>query len=277
MPELIITAANCDRWCGPARARTFDFGGHTRILNANQHPIGSRGLMFATPIEEAIELIPEEQWPDLISQKDRDKSWIDDMAADLKLPCKDQNGLGYCHGYGPVTALEVARAVAGLPYVDLSAESVAGRVTGWSNQGGDPEEDLMVLAKYGACAASFMDRANSISPSRWKAGWEQDALCHRAEEYFKGLDSIDLWVAAGTCALRNIPTSPWYNWWSHCISGSYRLRYDSKTRTIYRKDRNNWGGDWGEDGFCWFARGSGRSGGTPSGLVAVRVATPSES
>jgi len=273
MPELIITPDNCEAVCGAGQA-TFDFGGHRRILNANDHPIGSKGLMFARPILEAVELIPREQWPDLIAQKDREKSWLDDIVADLNLPCKDQNGLGYCHGYGPTTALEVARAIAGLPYVELSAESVAGRVTNWRNEGGDPEEDLQVIAQYGSCAAALMDKAHSISPSRWKSDWEKNALLHRAEEFLSGMSK--LWDVAATCALRNIPTSPWFNWWSHCISGSYRLRYDPKTKTVQRKDRNNWGASWGENGFCWFSEGSGKGGGTPSGIVAVRVATPSE-
>jgi hypothetical protein len=121
-----------------------------------------------------------------------------------------------------------------------------------------------------------MDRPNSISPSRWNPDWQKDATKHKAEEFLRGI-SGKRWVFAGTCALRNIPTSPWYNWWSHCISGSYRLRYDPKTRKVQRKDRNNWGGDWGDNGFCWFSEGTSKGGGTPSGIVAIRVATPSES
>jgi hypothetical protein len=273
MDGLLITAENVDRFCGPEGAEEFDFGGHTRILNANKNKLGSSGLMFAKPLSEAFEIIPEEQWPDLIADKDRKHNWLDDIIGDL--PCKDQDGLGYCHGYGPVTALEVMRALSGLPYVELSAESVAGRVTGWQNEGGDPEEDLQVLKEYGACAAAYMDRANSIRPKQWQAGWESNALLHRSVEVFAGLDG-DLWTMAGTAALRNQCTSPWYNWWSHCISGSYRLRYNPKTRQVERKDRNNWGMDWGEKGYCWFSKGQQRSGGTPSGLVIVRAPTPSE-
>lgn len=273
MSDCIITPDNVDRLCGPEGATVFDWGGHTRILNANKKPLFSSGLMFAKPLSEAIDIIPEEQWPDLIADKDRKHDWLDDIIGDL--PCKDQNGLGYCHGYGPVTALEVMRARHGLPYVELSAESVAGIVTGWSNEGGDPDEDLKVLCERGACAASYMDRPNSISEKRWKDGWQQNALLHKSEEAFGGIDG-DLWVIAGTAALRNQCTSPWFNWWSHCISGSYRLRYDAKTKTVYRKDRNNWGMEWGDKGYCWFSKGSRRSQGTPSGLVVVRVPTPSE-
>lgn len=268
---LIITSQNVDQWCGPEGAGYFQFGGHVRMLNANKRPLGSSGVNAAKSMADSFEIIPEEEWPDLIAQKDREKSWLDDIITGLK--CKDQDGLGYCHGYGPVTCMEVMRWVAGLPYVELSAESVAGRVTGWQNEGGDPKEDLDVLVRYGACEASFMDQANSINPNRWESGWQENALKYRAEEVFTQLDG-DLWLMAGTCALRNIPTSPWFNWWGHCISGSYRLSYDAKTKVIRRKDRNNWGMSWGEDGYCWFEKGSQRSGGTPSGLVAIRCATP---
>jgi hypothetical protein len=272
MADFLITPENCEELCG-AGLPTFEFGGHTRIMNANQFPMGST-MMFSTPYAEA-DLIPVEQWPDLISQKDREKSWLDDIVDDLGIPCKDQDGLGYCHGYGPVTCVEVARAVAGLPYVNLSAESVAGRVTGWRNQGGDPEQDLEVLAKYGCCEASFMDRPNSISPSRWKAGWEQNALLHKAEEFLSGIRD-KMWEVAGTAALRSQPTSPWYDWWSHCISGSYRLKYDPKTKLFFRKDRNNWGMSYGDRGYLWLGKGTGRGQGTPSGIIVVRIPTPSE-
>lgn len=274
MVAFTLTQSNVDRWCGHPDAETFDFGGHRRVLNANKHPIGSKGLCYASPMADSFEIIPEEQWPDLISMKDRDHSWLEDRIGDL--PCKDQDGLGYCHGYGPVTCLEVMRKVAGYPYVELSGESVAGRVVNWRNQGGDPEEDLQVLVQYGACEASFMDEPHSISPQRWQDNWEQNALLYRAEEVFTQLDG-DLWLLAGTCALRNIVTSPWYDWWGHCISGSYRLKYDVKTRTFYRLDRNNWGMSWGDRGYCWLEKGTRRGQGTPSGLVAIRVATPTES
>jgi hypothetical protein len=118
-----------------------------------------------------------------------------------------------------------------------------------------------------------MDRPNSISHKRWKAGWEANARLHRAEEFIRGVEQ-KMWQFAGTCALRSIPTSPWFNWWGHCISGSYRLRYNPKTKRVQRKDRNNWGMDWGDRGYCWFDEGTGRGGGTPSGIIAVRVATP---
>jgi hypothetical protein len=268
MPELFITEQNCVELCG-AGHDLFNFGGHVRMLNANQHPMGSV-MMFSQPMTEA-DLIPEEEWPDLIAQKDRERSWLDDMVEDLGIPCKDQNGLGYCHGYGPVTALEVMRAVGGFPYVDLSAESIAGRVTNWTNNGGDPEEDLSMLAKYGACPASFMDKPNSIRPKQWKAGWEEAALEYKAEEFVSGIQD-KMWQFAGTCALRNICTSPWYNWWGHCISGSYRLR--NVKGEIWRKDRNNWGMSYGDRGYLWLKRGTNKGGGTPSGIVAVRVPTP---
>jgi hypothetical protein len=269
MADFHIDEANVDQWCGPDGATEFEFDGHMRALNANQFPFAQQGV--AAVAEDKIELIPEEQWPDLISQKDREKSWLDDLVNDMKIPCKDQDGLGYCHGYGPVTALEVMRSLAGYKYVELSAESVAGRVTGWRNNGGDPEEDLQVLAKYGACPAADMDRAHSLNHKAWKSTWEQDAQNFKVEEFAAGRG--DLWTLAGTCALRNICTSPWSDWWSHCYSGSYRLK--NENRIIWRKDRNNWGANWGDNGFFWMKKGTQRGGGTPSGLVLLRVATPS--
>jgi hypothetical protein len=269
MVAFHITPENCEELCG-AGLDVFEYGGERRILNAKGRDFTFGGLCMGAAADESF-LIPRDQWPDLIADKDRSRSWLQDLCDDLGIPCKNQDGLGYCHGYGPVTAYEVCDAIAGNPYIDYSAESVAGRVVGWQNRGGDPEEDLQVLINEGCCPASWMDKPNSLAHGRWKTGWEQEALKHRAVEYY--IPKSKLWDWACTCALRNLPTSPWYNWWGHCISGSYRLK--NENGKIYRLDRNNWGMGWGDRGYCWFAEGSSRGLGTPSGLVVVRVATPS--
>lgn len=273
MAELVITAENAAEMCG-AGQETFEWGGHRRILNANPMFAHQDGrLMFAKPAAD-FELIPREQWPDLISQKDREKSWLKNICDDLNIPVKDQDGLGYCWVYGNGAALEVLRAVHGLPYIELAPESVGGPINGWRNEGGMPDEALEYIVQNGMCPQSYLDRANSLSPSRWKDGWKAAALLFRAVEYIGSVAS-KLWDFACTCALRNIPTVPWFNWWSHCISGSYQLRVTSGG-IIEILNRNNWGKGWGDNGYGWFREGSGNGGGTPSGICAPRVVMPTE-
>lgn len=273
MDAPLITPDNAESLLGAGHSY-INFGGHVRWLNANDHPMGSSGAMMATPIEDVLELIPEEQWPDLISQKDREKSWAVDLCDGLDIPCKDQDGLGFCHAYGPVTDLEVNYAQIHGRKIVLSAESVGGYVTGWRNQGADPEEDLRVMMRYGVAEESFMDKPNSLQPDRWKTGWQENALTHRVVEAWMGL-STNLWQVAGTLALRSMVASTWFNWWSHCISDCYRLRYNAQTKQVERLARNNWGMSFGDRGYLWMAKGTGRGGGTPSGILAVRFPTVS--
>jgi len=263
-----ITPENCDYYCG-AGLRQFEFDGHTRVLNANDFPFGSRRM--GADIDWNQFIIPMAKWPELIAKKDKAYSWLDDLVGSFQIPCTDQNGLSWCHGWGTTTAYEVASAAAGNRYVELAPESVAGRVVNWNpDEGADPEDDMRVLQQYGACARSFLDKPWSTNPKSWKSGWEADAATHKALGY--AIPTDKLWEVAGTCALKNIATSTWYNWWGHCISGSYRLK--NENGKIYRKDRNNWGAKWGDNGFCWFEEGDGKGQGTPSGLAVVWVTTP---
>lgn len=270
MSELFLTEETAEAITGCGR-ETFEFDGHVRVMNArSSQGFVFGGLQMGAPIDDSY-LIPREAWPDLIADKDREQSWLDDMVQALDIPTEDQDGLSWCHGFGPVAATEIAEAVAGNPFVKLSGESVAGRVANWNpNRGGDPEEDLQVLVKYGACPADFLDKPFSSNPKNWRDGWEQEALKHTVREYY--IPTVKRWDYACTAALRNHPTSPWFDWWSHCISGSYRLK--NEKGTIWRKERNNWGPKFGDNGFLWMAEGTRKGQGTPSGLVIVQCGSP---
>jgi hypothetical protein len=265
--DFHVTPENCVNTCGAGR-RFFDHAGHRRVLNANNHPFCAKGMGADFDVDSFI--IPREQWPDLISQKDKAKSWLDDLVAELNIPCKDQDGRSLCHAYSVVTAYEVMDSVAGNKHLEYGSESVAGYVTNWSNRGADPEDDLDVLVERGVCEASFMDQPWSLSPSRWKDGWKENALTHRALEYC--VPRTKLWDVSCTCALKNLCTGTWASWWSHAWSASYRLK--NEKGKIWRKDRNNWGAGYGQNGFMWFSEGNRSGQGTPSGLVIIRVATP---
>jgi len=244
----------------PKTGNVFEFNG-PRILGAIP-PKAGPGLCAAAPGAD-FPLIPRDAWPDLIRKKDREKTWLEDIVRGV-IPCNDQNGLNYCHAYGTVMKAMCQRLVQYHAYVELSAESVGGPITNWRDAGADPTDDMAQMAKYGACPASYMDQPHSRNPSRWKAGWEQVALDYRATDWVDGRTLGNTFDVAATMAILGAPPAAGFYWWSHYISGPYRL-LDLGGRKYALRYRNNWGPAFGDDGFVDFAEGKG----TPDWLFAV--------
>ena len=249
----------------PDSQGVFEFEG-PRVMNFVPPKAGVGEVKGTIPFPD--KLIPRSDWPALIQKKDAEKSWLEDMVRGV-VKCSDQNGLGYCHGYGTKGAGECCRLIMGLPYIELSGESIAGPVTNWRNAGADPADDLEQLSTYGACPQSFMDAPHSRSPKKWKAGWEQYALNFRATEIWDirgGSKSFDF---VATCALLGLACASGFQWWSHFISGPYRL-IDLGRGKFALRYRNNWGSKWGDDGFVDFQEGKG----DPDWAFAIRQMVP---
>ncbi len=281
MSELFITPENCEYYTG-AGQREYSFDGQPRILNAMpQEMIDEiraereiRGVsLVSRPFEDAFPLIPRDEWVDRIREKDANGSWLRNINDLMGVPCLDQNSLGFCHAYGTVGAAMTSRAIAGLPTIILSPESVGGRVTGWRNRGANPDDDLEVLVKYGACRMDMMDKVHSLDPDRWQRDWEQDALNHAAVEVFH-LSRERMFDELMTCALLNIPTGVWFNWWGHHVQGPLAARHQESK--FWLCNRNSWGTSYGENGYFWMQEGIGRGQATASGAHAIRVMKPSE-
>jgi hypothetical protein len=208
-------------------------------------------------------LIPESEWDEHIERKNESDSWLKNSMDEI--PCLDQNGLGYCHAYCTVTAMMAKRAQQNHPFVLLNAESIGGPITGWRNRGAHPEDDLDQAVEFGACPQSMVDRQHSISPSRWDSRWTTERDKYRISEWWDGELPGLSWEAAVTFTLLNIPFFSGHAWWSHAITGGFRLR---KKNGIYQIEfLNSWGDDYGENGYFWM----GEDKGTPDiGLFGVR-------
>jgi hypothetical protein len=161
--------------------------------------------------------------------------------------CKDQDGTNYCWVYASASSVEAIRALQGQPYVNLSPESIGGPVRNWRNQGGWGLEALEQLQTVGACRMDFMDKPNSLSPSRWKSGWQADCANYKITEAWATIDDGDF-DAVFTAALLRLPVSIGLNWWGHQVLITAPVVFDNGSFGV--EFRNSWGADYGDDGFA---------------------------
>ena len=212
--------------------------------------------------------IPRSVWHDRIQAGQG--TFLSDLLKHEKIPAKDQNGLGYCWVYGSTRAVEVQRAIAGLPFRDLSPESVGGPCTGWRNRGGYASEALDQLQSAGACESSFMDAPHSLHPHRWKTGWQENAKLHEALQWYDIGQSFDEVI---TCLLERIPVAAGLDWWGHlvCFLDPVILP-DGSVGVLFQ---NSWGVDWptvGANGFATLTESKA----TPDGAAAPILVTVSD-
>ncbi len=133
----------------------------------------------------------------------------------------DGVGVHNCWAHSTTQAVQVQRAIRGLPYVGLSAYAVACKIKGFRDEGGWNGESLAFLVETGVPTEKFwpqrsMDRSNDNA-----ATWENAAL-HKVSEGFYDLAapiwgqklSFDQLV---TALLLNMPAAIDEDWWGHSI------------------------------------------------------------
>jgi hypothetical protein len=229
---------------GPPRLHVIDESNYPEVLGRNNGYVKGTVPKGMPKFRSVYPLIPRSQWSALIAEGKG--TWLGDLIRAAKIPCKDQDGLGYCWVYASTSCVEAIRALQGQPLVVLSPESVGGPVTGWRNQGGWGYDALEQLTKAGACRADFMDKPNSLRPSRWKDGWEADCANHKITAAWATIDDDDF-DGVMTAALLRLPVSIGLDFWSHQVvitgpvdlgNGKYGVEF-----------LNSWGSSYGTNGF----------------------------
>ena len=114
-PYLIIDDANAHLFTkGGPQAGSTGYKGW-------QKPDAPHAFRGQRPVGRTI---PRSAWHDRI--KAGQGTFLSDLVKQQGIKAKDQDGLGYCWVYGSTHAVEIRRAVQGLPLLDLSPESVGG-------------------------------------------------------------------------------------------------------------------------------------------------------
>lgn len=271
MPYLLIDDNNYREFIG--NRLEVDFGGQRRILGALARRTEAGLCKVAAPAAPDF-LIPRDRWPELIAKKDEEGSWLADIIApEIRREItrrEDQNGLGYCWTYCVTIAAIVERIRQNHPLAFLSAESIGGPITGWRNRGGWPEDALGRLISHGACPQEYMDRPNSLSPSRWKDGYEEAALDYRATEFWDYDVFCKPFDAAVSSAIWTVPYGGGLGWWAHAIMGGLRVKHVGGEDFIVQH-WNSWGLDFGEEGWFWLEESRAKF---DLGLFGIRQMIP---
>lgn len=172
-----------------------------------------------------LPLIPRSEWPERIADLEKSKGRVSDYRArgnnGKRIPPLDQNGKGYCWAHSTTQAVQLQRAINNLPYVGLSAYSVACIIKSYADEGGWCGESLAFLAKTGVASEAYWPQ-RSMERSNDNAKTRENMALHKVTEGFYDLsaalyDQHLSFEQEITCALLCIPQANDYDWWGHSV------------------------------------------------------------
>jgi hypothetical protein len=226
-------------------------------------PVGS--LTFASAA--TFPLIPRAEWGPRIAEMTANKSRLSDLVKRAGIKSFNQSSTNYCHANSPALAIMALRETQGQPLVLLSPASVGGPITNFKNEGAFIVDDLRQITT-GGCASQEFVPPNQIGLSGFKAGWKEDALKYRVEEWWDlGSRNSTMFDRCMTLALSRIPICVAYNWWGHAVT--IIDPYQDANGNFGFRERNSWGDEWPTaNAGGWFILMEGK--GTPDEAYAPR-------
>lgn len=229
-----------------------------------RYPVGYAACAAAFDLP----LIPESEWEARLAEQKAKRAQLSDIRNTglngQRIPSTDQNARGYCWAHGPVSAMLLARAVAGMPFADLSAYAIACIIKNYRDEGGWGIQAIEFMAERGCPTSEFWPQRSVSRENDNPATWE-NAKLHRQTEWMD-LEPRNK-AQLVTCLLSNIPVCAGYNWWAHEICIMDLVSINPFQVRIW----NSWGDKWSENG-TGILEGQKALG---DGWEAIRVVTPS--
>lgn len=228
--------------------------------------------MFAPPSD--IQLIPESEWSDRIKEQEAQKSSLKHIWSRAKNgshpPNLYQNGQGYCWSHSTTNAVMLARAVANMPYRELSAYHVAYICKGGRDQGGWCGESAKFIADVGVCEQRLWPQQRMQNMDG--AEVRQNAALHKITEEWRDLTRAIhgqrmTFAQVATCLLLNQPCALDFSWWGHSVCGVRLVEVERGSFGI--EILNSWGSSWSDNGYG-VLRGNRA---VPNGAIGIRAIT----
>lgn len=252
-----------------------------------KNPVGSlEGSVSADSFfNKEIPLIDPEYWPEIIEEKERNKTGLDDlrMISGLNgdpIESYDQNGDGYCWAYSVGGGITLKRAAMGLPYVRLSCHSVATREKNGRDEGGWCGLSAMRGIQWGFVPTIYKgktywpEKARNMKHST-PENWEMAENFKITEGFLdmaeKPYDMSLSFKQTVSCLLANIPVAIDLMWMGHSMLGLSVKRVSNRFPLA---DMRGWGLKfWNSWRDSWGKMGTGVVVGSkcvPDGAVAIR-------
>ncbi len=251
-----------------------------------KHPVGSLfGSQGVDEFNKNVPLLSFEEIAERVEQSEKEKTRISDvrMIGDNGKPMVslDQNGQGYCWAYSTCQGIMIRRAQMGLPYIRLSAHSLACKVKGFRDEGGWCGLSATNAMTMGYVPVKYWSEKSMNRSLDNQANWEiAKGFC--ITEGFMDLQQpvygkTLTFQQVLSCAVSGIPVAVDYNHWSHSILGMDPVLVTDRfalndPRTWGLRIWNSWRDQWGKLGTGVLLGQKA----IPNGAVGIRDVTYTE-
>lgn len=209
----------------------------------------------ATPLRAVVfPVIPRSEWSARIKERKELKSRLVDIRrrgnGGQPIPALNQNPQGYCWAYSTVGCVQMVRAANNLPYVPLSAHSVACKIKNFRDEGAWGALSMDYIIEHGVVPQSLWPQASMSRSYDTATAWAE-AKKYRIVEGWQDVAAPvwnrDLSVdQVATLLLTGTPVAADFNWWGHSV---LLLDWDEVEPGSFGPiGLNSWGNEWGDLG-----------------------------
>lgn len=201
----------------------------------------------ATPFEDRFKYLDEKQIREQAEFLERESASIFALFREHNVPVKNQNGHGYCWGYGTETAREGNWLVRNKEYIEFNPHSVCAPVKNGRDQGG-----------WGSDYWKYAHETGVLPASVWK-GHDRDFRSYDTPENnalrakYRHGEAVELprgdMHALQSVLASNFGAGVGLMWWGHLV-GFLGLSFSDKHGPLYLF-RNSHGPNFGVEGWCF--------------------------
>lgn len=188
-------------------------------------------------------LINPSEFQARIEEREATRTQLSHKMLTAGLKCKDQARTNFCFANAPVHCVEVLTVLNNQPYVELSAASVACRVTGFRNVGGWAKNALDIISSEGIVPVQYWPVNQINRQFNTKAIWRYASpFC--VDKWTTGIPRNLNQVVS--LLLQDVPVAVAFNWWGHEVTAYDAIWLNGR---IALRCRNSWGMGYGSSGF----------------------------